>query len=68
MGLVVVAEGVEDEATFDALRALGCDTMQGYWISRPLGIIDAEQWLRESARAQSDFEASALGHVRQAVS
>lgn len=51
MGLVVVAEGVEDEATFDALRRLGCDTMQGYWISRPLGPVEAEQWLRGSANA-----------------
>jgi diguanylate cyclase (GGDEF)-like protein len=68
MGLVVVAEGVEDEATFDALRALGCDTMQGYWISRPLGTAEAEQWLRESARSQSVFEARGLRHVRQAAS
>jgi diguanylate cyclase len=68
MGLVVVAEGVEDEATFDALRALGCDTMQGYWISRPLGTTEAEQWLRESARAQSAFGGRDLRHVRQAAS
>lgn len=31
----VVAEGVEDEETADALQALGCDTLQGYWIGRP---------------------------------
>ena len=36
MGLVVVAEGVEDEATLERLRALGCDMVQGYLLSRPL--------------------------------
>jgi predicted signal transduction protein with EAL and GGDEF domain len=30
MGLAVVPEGVEGEATFDQLRALGCDMVQGY--------------------------------------
>ena len=33
MGLVVVAEGVEDEATLDHLRALGCDAVQGYFVA-----------------------------------
>jgi diguanylate cyclase (GGDEF)-like protein len=32
----VVAEGIEDEATFLALRELGCDTAQGFWLSKPL--------------------------------
>jgi EAL domain-containing protein (putative c-di-GMP-specific phosphodiesterase class I) len=36
MGLGVVAEGVEDQATFERLRSLGCDVAQGYWLSQPL--------------------------------
>jgi diguanylate cyclase (GGDEF)-like protein len=36
LGLGVVAEGVEDEETFAALRELGCDVAQGYLIARPL--------------------------------
>lgn len=36
MGLVVVAEGVETEAQLDYLRQKGCDSIQGYLISRPL--------------------------------
>ena len=32
----VVAEGVEDEATFRKLQELGCDTAQGYWLARPM--------------------------------
>jgi EAL domain-containing protein (putative c-di-GMP-specific phosphodiesterase class I)/CHASE2 domain-containing sensor protein len=35
LGLEVVAEGVEDEACLDALRAMGCDLAQGYLIGRP---------------------------------
>ena len=34
--LNVVAEGIETEAVLDRLAALGCDTGQGYVISRPL--------------------------------
>ena len=48
MGLVVVAEGVEDEATLERLRALGCDMIQGFLISRPLATGDVERWVRES--------------------
>jgi diguanylate cyclase (GGDEF)-like protein len=46
MGLAVVAEGVEDEATFDQLCTLGCDMAQGYWLSRPLGAVDLAAWMR----------------------
>lgn len=44
LGLKVIAEGVEDSATRDKLKALGCDMAQGYYFSRPL---PAEQatWL-----------------------
>ncbi|CAN5427174.1 EAL domain-containing protein [soil metagenome] len=45
--LRVVAEGVEDQATFERLRELGCDAAQGYWISRPLAAYQIEEWLRE---------------------
>lgn len=31
-----VAEGIETEEQFDAIRAMGCDSAQGYWVSRPL--------------------------------
>ena len=36
LGLTACAEGVEDEATWEALIGLGCDTVQGYAISRPM--------------------------------
>jgi EAL domain-containing protein (putative c-di-GMP-specific phosphodiesterase class I) len=36
LGLRVVAEGVEEEATLDMLARLGCDLAQGYFIARPM--------------------------------
>jgi EAL domain-containing protein (putative c-di-GMP-specific phosphodiesterase class I) len=35
LGLRVVAEGVEDAATQQALAELGCDLVQGYHLGRP---------------------------------
>ena len=34
-GLVVTAEGIEDAATLQAVRDLGIDYAQGYYLSRP---------------------------------
>jgi predicted signal transduction protein with EAL and GGDEF domain len=48
MGLVVVAEGVEDEATLNRLRALGCDMVQGFLLSRPVAAAAATEWVRDS--------------------
>ncbi len=36
LGLKVVAEGVEDLACLEFLKDLGCDLIQGYFISRPI--------------------------------
>ena len=44
----VVAEGVEDDATYKMLRDLGCDFAQGYLISRPLAAAELEDWLHTS--------------------
>ena len=48
LGLKIVAEGVEDQATWDALAALGCDIVQGYLLSRPIPPSDLTKWLYES--------------------
>ncbi len=46
-GLKVVAEGVEDTATLDALRELQCDQAQGFHIARPLPVESFNHWLAE---------------------
>jgi EAL domain-containing protein (putative c-di-GMP-specific phosphodiesterase class I) len=51
LGLRVVAEGIEDQATWDFLEAWGCDFAQGYFLSRPLSAPDFATWLRESGRS-----------------
>jgi len=49
MGLAVVAEGVEDEATLEHLRSLGCDMVQGFFLSRPLPPEQVPGWMRAPA-------------------
>jgi EAL domain-containing protein (putative c-di-GMP-specific phosphodiesterase class I) len=44
LGLTTVAEGVEDEATYDSLRAMGCDVAQGYYVCRPMPAGQLEAW------------------------
>jgi diguanylate cyclase (GGDEF)-like protein len=46
LGLAVTAEGVEDLPTLEALRALGCDRLQGFYLSPPLSASAFETWLR----------------------
>lgn len=35
-GLAVVAEGVEDKESLEALQRMGCDIAQGYYVCKPL--------------------------------
>src|SRR5437763_14023478 len=41
LSLQVVAEGVETAAQYDALRVLGCDKIQGFYVRRPKPVGDA---------------------------
>ncbi|WP_237264371.1 putative bifunctional diguanylate cyclase/phosphodiesterase [Thiomicrorhabdus immobilis] len=36
LGLNVVAEGIETQKSMDMIKAMGCDQMQGYFISKPI--------------------------------
>ena len=45
LGLRMVAEGVEDAATYDRLVGFGCDHAQGFHLSRPIPAADLERWL-----------------------
>jgi EAL domain-containing protein (putative c-di-GMP-specific phosphodiesterase class I) len=36
LGLKVIAEGVEDDAQVRMLRELGCDQIQGFYVSQPV--------------------------------
>lgn len=45
LGLQVVAEGVETQELYEAIRSLGCDYAQGYFISRPQDSGALQMWL-----------------------
>ncbi len=44
----VVAEGIEDELTFETLANLGCDVGQGYFMGKPMPAEQLELWMQES--------------------
>jgi EAL domain-containing protein (putative c-di-GMP-specific phosphodiesterase class I) len=43
-----VAEGVEDNQTWDQLAQLGCDDAQGYFLARPMPPDEFMAWLQAS--------------------
>lgn len=47
LGLISVAEGIEDEATLRLLSTMGCAEIQGFLVSRPIAPIDFIQWAHE---------------------
>ena len=49
MSLRVVAEGVENPETLQLLTSLGCDVVQGFFVSQPLPYDELIRWLGSSA-------------------
>lgn len=50
LGLTVVAEGVETDAQYTCLEALGCDLIQGYLISRPVSAATLATMMEDASR------------------
>lgn len=48
LNLRMVAEGVEDFATAERLRQMGCKMVQGFWLSRPMAPDDALAYVLDS--------------------
>jgi EAL domain-containing protein (putative c-di-GMP-specific phosphodiesterase class I) len=46
LGLGFIAEGVETSTSLAQLTALGCETVQGYYVSRPLPSVELTAWIR----------------------
>jgi len=63
LGLTVVASGVEDEATLAQLRELGCDSVQGFLLSRPMPAEEISAWIKESEWTRSTREKGSLRRV-----
>jgi len=56
-GLTVIAEGVEDAVTVQALRLLGADGMQGYHLGRPMPAGRLAEWIRMHHRPDGEARA-----------
>lgn len=46
LGLKVIAEGVENQATWDLLATYGCDEAQGFFIAPAMPPEDVQKWAR----------------------
>jgi EAL domain-containing protein (putative c-di-GMP-specific phosphodiesterase class I) len=56
LGLVVVAEGVENNEVLERLRQFGCDVAQGYCISRPLSPGHLMAWLATTSHPSQKMD------------
>ncbi|MGZ5788650.1 MAG: EAL domain-containing protein [Burkholderiaceae bacterium] len=59
-----VAEGVESQEDWDALAAIGCDTVQGYFIAQPMDMTGFENFI---ANYKSKGTTSVPNDVQDAV-
>jgi diguanylate cyclase (GGDEF)-like protein len=58
LGLDVVAEGVEDERTWQALKRMGCSAAQGYFIGRPMPVGELDGWMRSWSDRKASSQAA----------
>ncbi len=47
--VTALAEGVEDEKAFNLLKDMGCDYIQGYYLSKPLKDNEFIEWCKDPA-------------------
>ena len=72
LGLRVVAEGVEDRETGEALAGMGCDAAQGFLFAEPRSAPELTRWLAGRLPAASDQpvgpsarrDPQGMGHLR----
>jgi len=56
LGMRVIAEGVEDLATWRRLSDLGCHGAQGWWLSKALPAAELDPWLAEQLSSYGELE------------
>jgi EAL domain-containing protein (putative c-di-GMP-specific phosphodiesterase class I) len=52
LGLTACAEGVESEAVLCRLEELGCDSLQGFHVARPMNAEQLPSWARQRSTAK----------------
>lgn len=60
LGMKAVAEGVEDQADWDFVRASGCDRAQGWFIARAMPAANLIAWLDTWEERRKELYASAM--------
>ncbi|MCP5160279.1 MAG: EAL domain-containing protein [Hahellaceae bacterium] len=55
--LKVIAEGVENQATQEVLKSMGCDYIQGYYLAKPMAAADVAQWISNHEKSISTLSA-----------
>jgi diguanylate cyclase (GGDEF)-like protein len=53
LGMALIAEGVEDQATLSYLEASGVDLIQGYFLGRPMSAVDLSTLLEAGQRSET---------------
>ena len=53
LGLIVVAEGIENETMVQQLAGFGCDKAQGYHLARPMPFRDVERWMTDHGKGRA---------------
>ncbi|TNF98612.1 MAG: bifunctional diguanylate cyclase/phosphodiesterase, partial [Gammaproteobacteria bacterium] len=51
----VVAEGVEDKATFDLLKSMRCDVIQGYYLSPAIPSHEIKNWFEKDPASRVEL-------------
>lgn len=71
LGMHITAEGVEEEAQVNFLKQIGCDSIQGYFYSKPITSEQFELLLTKDNRAfipqSSDYISYHVNSFKQAV-
>ena len=67
LGLSVVAEGIENEASWRLLQAWGCEKGQGYFLGRPMKPADLVSWATEFEQRQAALRPDSSPHKQRSL-
>lgn len=66
LGISVTAEGVENEEQVDFLHDVGCDSIQGFYFSKPVPFLDFEKLLdSDTSLKEKSHENNIIKHISQ---
>jgi EAL domain-containing protein (putative c-di-GMP-specific phosphodiesterase class I) len=63
LGKTTIAEGVETDAQLEALREMGCDQVQGFYIARPMPAENATELLDRIHLSRNHLQTLLVDHL-----